>query len=111
MIDDDDDELRKISESLLVRVNALALGVVAGLVAGLGLFAATNWLLIKGGPDPGPHLGLLGQYFYGYRVSFAGSLIGFAWAFAIAFLGTYAGAHIYNVVAVWRAKDERPGAS
>lgn len=108
---DDDDQLRRISESLLVRVNALALGLVAGLCAGLGLFVATNWLLIKGGPDPGPHLALLGQYFYGYRVSFVGSLVGFAWAFSIAFLATYAGAHIYNVVAVWRAKDGRPGAS
>lgn len=108
---DDDDELRRIAESELLRVNALALALVAGLVAGLGLFGATSWLLIKGGPDPGPHLALLGQYFYGYRVSFPGSLIGFAWAFAVAFAATYAGAHIYNLVARWRAKDRLPGAS
>lgn len=109
MIDDDTD-LQRLAESELLRVNALAIAVVAGLIAGGGLLLATNWLLLKGGPDPGPHLALLGQYLYGFRVSFLGSLVGFAWAFLLAFAASYAGAHIYNAVAGWRAARRRPGA-
>jgi hypothetical protein len=107
---DDDKELWRIAESQLLRVNALALGVVSGLVAGAGLFLATNWLLLKGGPDPGPHLSLLGQYFPGFRVSFLGSLVGSAWAFLGGFLAAYAGARIYNAVAGWRAARARANA-
>jgi len=64
-------------------LNARALGLVLGLLSGMVVFVATNWLVIKGGDPVGPHLSLLGQYFIGYRVSFLGSLIGFAYAFAL----------------------------
>jgi ABC-type dipeptide/oligopeptide/nickel transport system permease subunit len=72
------------------------LGLVLGLVFGLAIFGATNWLVIKGGDTLGPHLQLLSQYFIGYRVSFIGSLVGFAYGFA---LGTLSGSlvgWIYN---------------
>jgi hypothetical protein len=102
----DDDELQRIAAGEVpLPVNAAALSIAAGLVAGLALFGATNWLLLRGGPNPGPHLALLSQYFYGYSVSFVGSLIGFAWAFGLAGAATYGGAWIYNRVAGWRAKD------
>ena len=99
----DDDELRRMAESAPMPVNAMALGITAGLMAGLGLFAATNWLVLRGGPDPGQHLQLLNQYFLGYRVTFIGSLVGFAWAFAVAFVATWSGAFVYNLVASWRS--------
>ena len=83
----------------VVRLNAAIAGVVTGLLAGLALFVATNWLLLKGGPVVGPHLALLGQYFIGYRVSFVGSLIGFAWAFVLGFLVGAAVVTIYNRLA------------
>jgi ABC-type dipeptide/oligopeptide/nickel transport system permease subunit len=79
-------------------LNAKALGLVLGLLSGLALFIATNWLVIKGGDPVGPHLSLLSQYFIGYRVSFLGSFIGFAYAFAI---GAVSGALIgwvYNKI-------------
>jgi len=47
--DDDDREIERLIETRLLRVNALSFGIVAGLVAGLGLFVATNWLVLKGG--------------------------------------------------------------
>jgi len=83
----------------VVRLNAVVAGVVTGLLAGLAVFVATNWLVLKGGRVVGPHLALLGQYFIGYRVSFVGSLIGFAWAFAIGFLAGAAVVWIYNRLA------------
>jgi len=82
----------------ILRVNAKILGLALGLLSGLAIFIATNWLVLKDGNPVGPHLQLLSQYFLGYRVSFVGSLIGFA-------LGTIAGAlqaWIYNKIVAFR---------
>ena len=96
-------DLEQILLSRLLRLNATVQGLVAGTIAGLAIFLATNWLLIKGpqigpGGEPvlGPHLGLLSQYFFGYRVSFFGSLIGMAYGFALGFVGGYFVAWMYN---------------
>jgi hypothetical protein len=70
--------------------------VVTGIICGLALFIATNWLVLKGGDIVGPHLGLLGQFFIGYRVTFAGSFVGFAYGFFIGFVIGYFVALIYN---------------
>jgi len=83
-------------------LNAKALGLVLGLLFGLAIFIATNWLVLKGGRLVGPHLSLLSQYFIGYKVSFLGSIIGFGYGFA---LGTLSGAligWIYNKIAAFR---------
>ena len=82
----------------ILRLNAKILGLVLGLIFGLIIFIATNWLVIKGGDPVGPHLQLLSQYFIGYRVTFFGSLIGFAYGLAI---GTCSGTligWIYNKI-------------
>jgi hypothetical protein len=91
--------------SSILRLNTKFLGLALGLIMGLVVFLATNWLLIKGGhigPSGeyvvGPHLQLLSQFFIGYRVSFFGSIIGFFYGFAI---GTMAGSAIgliYNKI-------------
>jgi hypothetical protein len=49
----------------LLKLNARAWGIAVGLLLGLGIFLATAFLLIKGGPNIGPHLGLIGQYLPG----------------------------------------------
>ena len=66
-------------------LNARAWGLSVGLVLGLGLLIATNVLIIKGGENVGAHLGLLANYFPGYRVTFLGSLIGFIYAFVLGY--------------------------
>ena len=93
----------------VIRFSTKVLSLVLGLIMGLALFIATNWLVIKGGhitPNGeyvvGPHLQLLSQFFIGYRVSFWGSLIGFVYAFAV---GTLAGtliSRIYNKIVDFR---------
>jgi len=83
-------------------LNAKVVGLALGIIFGLAIFVATNWLIIKGGDRVGPHLILLSQYFIGYKVTFAGSLIGAAYGFA---LGTICGAligWIYNKIALFR---------
>jgi hypothetical protein len=57
-----------------IRTNALA--AVCALIGGLGLFAMTVWLLIKGGPHVGKNLQLLSNYFIGYTVTWGGSVVG-----------------------------------
>lgn len=89
-------------------LNAKGVGLALGLICGLGIFGATNFLIIKGGDPMGPHLSLLSQYFLGYRVTFLGSLIGFAYGLA---LGTISGAlisWIYNKIAGFRNKAAKP---
>ena len=84
-------------------LNAKVVGLTLGVIFGLGIFVATNWLVIKGGDRVGPHLILLSQYFIGYKVTFVGSLIGAAYGFA---LGTICGAiigWIYNRIAAFRS--------
>ena len=83
-------------------LNAKVVGLTLGLILALGIFVATNWLVIKGGERVGPHLILLSQYFIGYRVTFLGSLIGAAYGFAV---GTIFGAllgWLYNKIAIFR---------
>jgi len=86
----------------VLRINSKVFGLALGLVCGLVIFFATNWLVIKGGDQVGPHLALLGQYFIGYRVSFFGSLIGLAYGFALGTLfGMFIG-WIYNKIVALR---------
>jgi hypothetical protein len=80
----------------IMRLDALAQGITTGLIAGIGVFVATNWLVLKGGPVVGPNLALLGQFFFGYTVTFAGSLIGFAWAFVYGCAAGYSVSRLYN---------------
>ena len=100
--------LEEVVLTRLLRLNAKVQGVVTGLVAGMGVFIATNWLVIKGGDVVGPHLSLLGQFFIGYEVTFAGSLIGFAYGFAGGFLIGYFVCRMYNWVA--DLKESKRGA-
>jgi len=80
----------------VLRLDAVAQGITTGIIAGLVVFVATNWLVLKGGPVVGPNLALLSQFFFGYRVTFFGSLIGFAWAFFYGGLVGYLVSWIYN---------------
>ena len=88
---------QRLFRSVLL-LNAKVFGLSLGLLFGLGVFIATNWLVLKGGKVIGPHLQLLSQYFIGYRVSFFGSLIGFAYGFAVGSLAGSLVGWIYNKI-------------
>ena len=93
----------------LMRLNARIYGAVTGLVAGLTLFIATNWLVLQGGPVVGPHLALLNQFFIGYRVTFAGSFVGLAYGIVVGFIAGYSVARIYNWLVELRDKHHSAG--
>jgi hypothetical protein len=103
----DENDLEKVVLTRLLRLNATVQGVVTGMLAGLGVFIATNWLLLKGGEVVGPHLSLLGHFFIGYQVSFLGSFIGFAYAFGVGFLVGYCTARLYNSIVTLRERAQK----
>jgi hypothetical protein len=86
----------EVLETYVGKLNGHVWGVSLALILGLVLFAATNFLVIKGGPNVGQHLGILSQYFYGYSVTFVGSLIGAAWAMVFGYVVARLVCGIYN---------------
>ena len=95
----------KLIQTAVARLRASVMAMVSGLVGGTGLFVATAWLLIRGGDPVGPHLALLSNYFPGYTVTWAGSLIGFAYGAAVgAFIG-WSVAWLYNWIAARRNRS------
>ncbi len=86
-------------ERFTIRLNAIMTGMVVGLICGAGLFIATILLVLKGGPNPGPHLRLLGQYFPGYSVTVAGSFLGFLYAGVVGFVCGWVIGRLYNKLA------------
>jgi hypothetical protein len=87
---------QQVLTKTILRIHEQGWGIAIGLIAGLGLFVATNMLVLKGGEVIGPHLGLLRFYFPGYSVSFAGSLVGFVYAFVFGYGVGRVVAGVYN---------------
>ena len=86
-------------EQAVILLNEKLLGIVLGFLFGAALFLATNFLVLKGGRHVGAHLGLLSNFFPGYRVTFLGSIIGFCYMFIVGLLvGVVLGA-VYNKLA------------
>ena len=83
----------------IAQLQAWVLAFVLGLLCGVGLFVMTVWLVIKGGPDVGPHLGLLSQYLMGYSVSYSGAVIGFFYGFLIGGAAGWTIGFVYNRIA------------
>ncbi len=87
----------------IARLRAGIVAVVTGMVTGFGLFAATLWLVIKGGPNVGQNLSLLRAYYPGYSVTWSGSLVGFAYGFLTGAVLGLCVASLYNLLVRWRS--------
>jgi hypothetical protein len=92
----------ELIQKAIARLRASVMAVVFGLVGGTGLFVATIWLLIRGGPSVGIHLELLANYFPGYSVTWTGSLIGFGYGVVFGAIIGWSLAWLYNRIADWR---------
>ena len=98
------DQTEQILERAVLRLNANILGIVLGIITGLAIFIATNFLILKGGEVVGPHLGLLRAFFPFYSVTFLGSLVGFGWGLLSGYLAGFIIASIYNQVVKLKSK-------
>lgn len=92
------DEWQQLNAAI-ARLRAGVMAVVFGMVGGFGLFAATVWLLIRGGPNVGQHLRLLVNYFPGYSVTWQGAIIGLVYGTLVGAGIGWMVAWIYNRVA------------
>jgi hypothetical protein len=99
-----DDPAWELLHATAARLRASVMAVVFGLMGGTGLFVATLWLVVRGGETVGPHLGLLGQYFPGYTVTWAGCFIGFGYGAVTGAVTGWSVAWLYNRIA-----DRRSG--
>jgi hypothetical protein len=87
-------------EEIFPRIQKRALGVALGVTCGAFLFLLTTFhVMTRLEALP---IGLLGQYFYGYTVTWTGAFIGLAWGFAAGFVaGAFLGL-VHNVnLDVW----------
>lgn len=80
----------------ILRASEQGWGIAIGFLLGVALFLATAVLVLKGGPNPGPHLGLLRIYFPGYSVTWIGAIIGFVYAFVVGYAIGRTIAIVYN---------------
>ena len=88
----------------IARLRAKVMALVFAAVCGAGLFAATAWLVVRGGQNVGAHLQLLDNYFPGYAVTWPGAFIGALYGAAFGGIVGWTIAWIYNRVAA-RADD------
>ncbi len=89
----------ELLRTAVARLRASVMAVSFGLAGGTGLFVATVWLLIRGGENVGQHLSLLGNYFPGYSVTWAGAAVGFAYGALSGMIIGWSIAGIYNLIA------------
>jgi hypothetical protein len=108
MLTEEEQIIQATISSRLIQLNAPITGIVMGLIAGIGLFAATLFLVLKGGEVVGPHLSLLGQFFPGYSVTLIGSFVGLIYGFIAGFLAGYLIARLYNGLATLRERRRLP---
>lgn len=94
----------QLLKQAVVRLSSQILGLILGIVAALVIFVATNWLVLKGGDQIGPHLVLLSQFFIGYSVTFVGSLIGAAYGFLVGYISGLIIGWVYNAVVFLRSR-------
>ncbi len=80
----------------LAKLHRTALGIAVGALAGFVIFAATVFLLVKGGRHVGPTLGLLSQYFIGYTVTWKGNLVGLLYGLVFGFIAGWLIAFLRN---------------
>lgn len=93
-------DLEEVLEGALtqafLKLDRVALGLSIGAASGTLLFLATLALVLKGGAAVGPTLGLLGQFFPGYHVTAAGSVLGLLYGFVSGFVVGWTVAFLRN---------------
>ena len=86
----------------VARLRASVMALVFSLTAGTGLFIATAWLVIRGGEQVGPTLGLLRHYLPGYSVTWPGAFVGFFYLMVVGGVTGWVVAFIYNQIVASR---------
>jgi len=78
-----------------MELNKKAFGLTTGILWGVAIFLLTIILTLKG--TEGEHLSRLATFYFGYRLSFIGSIIGLIWGFVHGFICGWIFAFLYNL--------------
>jgi len=78
-----------------MKLSKKAFGLTAGILWGVAIFIVTNFLLIKG--TEGTIISGLRNFYFGYSLSFMGSIIGLIWGFAYGFVAGWLFSFFYNL--------------
>ncbi len=89
--------LRRLGRFTFARVDGIALGVAVGVVAALGLFLSTTFVIVTGHGGLFGYFSLLGQFLPGYRVTAIGACLGSMEAFALGFASGWLFAVVRNL--------------
>lgn len=81
-----------------MKVNVKVFALAVGLFWGFGLLFLTWWIILLDGASGA--VTLIGKVYRGYNISFAGSLIGFVWAFVDGIIGGAIFAWLYNFLSM-----------
>jgi protoporphyrinogen oxidase len=87
----------EVIEVVFARLDPVALGTAIGIVSGVGLWLATIVLVLKGGRTVAPTLSLLSNYLVGFKVTWAGSVVGLIEAGVLGFVLGYILAWLRNL--------------
>jgi protoporphyrinogen oxidase len=90
--------LEQLLDSAFARFDAVALGAALSVMSSSSVLVATAVLLIQGSEPVGPTLSLLGNYLFGYSVSWPGSLVGALEAGVIGYGVGYLMARLINLL-------------
>lgn len=90
------DQAQPIVPTATLLLSGNSLGASLGAVAALQLFAATNWLVLRGTADESWHAALLSHLLPGYTVTFWGSILGGLELFALVYVACQILSIIYN---------------
>jgi len=66
----------EVIDEAFAKLDPVALGAALGVVIASTIFLASATLLLKGGPEVGPTLRLLGHFLIGFDVTWTGAMIG-----------------------------------
>lgn len=86
-----------------MRLNVKAFSITCALIAGLGLFLATWWIILFDGTSYDPTF--IGRIYRGYNISPLGSVFGLIWGLPDGFIGGLIFSWLYNMIAGSRKAD------
>lgn len=79
-----------------MRLNVVAFAVTTSLLLGIGLFAATWWIIAFDGASTDPTL--IGRLYRGYTLTPMGSVLGLLWGLLDGLIGGALFAWLYNLL-------------
>ena len=91
-------EVEEMLREAFALYDEVAMGGAVGLAASLGLAVATSAMLLEPAREFVPVLSLLGNYLFGYRVSWSGLAVGMVESGLLGFALGWTGARLSNVL-------------